>query len=108
MVDKIRFMVDEESPKQLSAFPVPGLDGIGHRVVEVGSDIIKKSVDTTLQGILELLSSVTTETSEHVVSEVSFSLAFDASGEVSVISLAKGTLKGSTGIQFKIVRKQQI
>ncbi|MCO7513807.1 hypothetical protein NJF44_09115 [Pseudomonas guariconensis] len=105
MARKIRLLVNEEPPRTKSALPVPGFDALGQRVVELGSDVLKKSIDGTLQGIFELLSEVTDESATHVVTEISFSLAFDASGEVSVVSLAKGSLKGSTGLEFTIRKK---
>ena len=105
MTDKIRFLIDEEAPKMKSALSVSGLDAMGQRVVELSSEVIQKSIDGTLQNILGLLSAVTAETPTHTVSEVRFSLTLDASGEVSVVSLAKGTLKGSAGLEFTIKKK---
>lgn len=101
----LRLLVDEDGLQAKSALPIPGLDAVGQRVVELGSDVLRSSIDSALQGILEILSSVNAESATHTVSEVSFNLAFDASGEVSVVSVVKGNLKGSTGLQFTIKKK---
>jgi hypothetical protein len=105
MNETLRILVDEEAPKMKSALGLPGLDTVGQRVVELGGDALRASVGNALQSVLSLLSDVSQENGTHVVSEVSFSLTFDASGEVSLVSLAKGALKGSTGLQFTITRK---
>lgn len=105
MTATIRLLVDEDLPKMKTALPVPGFEGIGQRVVEISGEVLQRSIDGALQNILNLLSSVTAETATHEVSQVSFSLTFDATGEVSVVSLAKGALKGSTGLAFTIKKK---
>jgi len=105
MTQTIRFLIDDEPPKMKGALPVPGFDGLGQRVVELSNEVLQKSIDGALQNVFGLLSAITAETSTHVVSEVSFSLTFGASGEVSVLSLAKGSLKGSTGLAFTIQKK---
>lgn len=105
MTKKIKLLVNEEPPKTRSALPVPGFDALGQRVVEISTDALQKSVDGALQNIFGLLSAVTEESSTHVVTEVSFSLTFDASGEVSLLFLAKGSLKGATGLEFTIRKK---
>ncbi|AUT74503.1 Pepco domain-containing protein [Paraburkholderia hospita] len=105
MNTKTRLLIDSEPPQMKSAFPVPGLDVMGQRVVEISNDVLKKSIDGALQNILSLLATVTTESTTHKVSEVAFSLTFDATGEVSVVSLAKGSLKGSAGLEITIKSK---
>lgn len=105
MVEKLRILVDEEPPRMKNALPLPGLDAIGQRVIELSGDVLKASIDGALQNVLSLISEVTQESESHVVSQVSFSLTFDATGEVSLVSLAKGSLKGSSGLQFTISRK---
>ena len=105
MSETVRLLIDEEAPKSKSALPVPGLDVVGQRVVEISGATLRSSIDGALKNILALLSSVGDESAKHVVSEITFSLTFDASGEVSLVSLAKAALKGSTGLQFTIKRK---
>src|SRR4051812_13274173 len=105
MSKSLNVLVDEELPTAKSALSVPGLDSIGQRVVEISGDVLRASVDGALQSVLSLLSEVSQESETHLVSQVSFSLTFDASGEVSVLSLAKGALKGGTGLQFTITKK---
>lgn len=105
MTAQTRLLVDAEPLQMKSSLPFPGLGEIGQRVVEVSNNALQKSLDGALHNILGLLATVTTESATHMVSEVSFSLTFDASGEVSVVSLAKGALKGSAGLAFTIKAK---
>lgn len=105
MSDSLRVLVDEEPPKTRSALPLPGIDSLGQKVVALSGDVLRASIDGALRNILSMLSSVSQESATHVVSEVSFSLTFDAAGEVSLVSVAKGSLKGSTGLQFTITKK---
>ncbi|MBS1721919.1 MAG: hypothetical protein JSS66_02810 [Armatimonadetes bacterium] len=101
----LKFVVDAPEPVVRGAMPFKDLDAFASEVVEFSSDLIKHNLDDALASILTLLEAVTTESKTHLVSEVSFSLAFDASGELAILSMAKGALKGSAGIQVVISRK---
>ena len=103
--DKLRFLVDEEEIKVKSALPIPGLEEATQAVVEISGNVLKKNLDNMLRNIFELIDTVTMENEAYFVSETRFSLVFDAEGEISIVSLAKGSLKGQTGLEFTIERK---
>jgi hypothetical protein len=105
MSENLRVLVDDDAPKIKGALPLPGLESLSQRVVELSGDALRASINGALQNVLSVISDVTQESESHVVSQVSFSLMFDASGEVSLVSLAKGSVKGSSGLQFTITRK---
>lgn len=105
MDEKIKILVTDEKPNIKSSLPFPGMEEISQRVVEIGRDAIAKNLEKAIGNVLDLLSSIRTENESHQVSETKFSLIFDATGEVSIVSLAKGSVKGSSGLEFTIKSK---
>ena len=106
MKKTVRLLVDVESPKVKGSLPLPGIADVSQKVVEVSSDALKQSASNAIDGIMMLLSEVNTETDTHVVSETKFRLVFDASGEVSIVSVVKASLSSGTGLEFVIKRKE--
>jgi hypothetical protein len=103
----IKFTVDKEDFELKQSLPLSGFSGVYNEVVELSSKTLIKSFDKTLSGIFELLEKTKTESDEHFVSQVKLNLAVDSSGEVSIVSILKGSVKGSLGLEFTIERKSQ-
>jgi len=103
---KLKFLVEDgESLEIKSALPIPGLGEISHKIVELSEAAVQKGLNQVLSDVLDLLTNVTLENDAFSVSEMRFTLAFDAAGQVSIVSLAKASLTGRTGMEFTITRK---
>jgi len=103
---KIRILVDDLDEIEMKS-ALPGLAGAYRRAVDVELDKLKNNVNSTLDGIFSLLSNVTLETKDFEVDTIRFALHINASGEISLISLAKGSLGVQEGIEFSIVRRHR-
>jgi hypothetical protein len=103
----IRFLVDEpvafESKGMIGR---TGIESLVSKSINVSVEAFQASLGKTIGSILELLSNIPLESEKCEVSEATFCVNIDASGEISVVSTAKATLAGKTGMEFKIVRKK--
>ncbi|MBI3242349.1 MAG: hypothetical protein HYZ49_08660 [Chloroflexi bacterium] len=105
--DTIRVLTDDFSNLEVKgALPGLGIDKALQVAVDVGRDSLKKSIDEILEEILHILSNAPLESDKLEVSEIKFTLSVNSSGEVSLVSLAKGSLGGQTGLEFTIVKRR--
>jgi hypothetical protein len=96
-------MVDSQpTPETRGMLPIPQLQALSGEIVELGKEAIRDSIGNALSDVMEILSSIPLQKGLLSVSEVKFTMTLDARGEVSILSLAKGSLSGSTGFQFTI------
>jgi hypothetical protein len=99
----LRLMVDSQpTPETRGMLPIPQLQALSGEIVELGKEAIRDSIGNALSDVMEILSSIPLQKGLLSVSEVKFTMTLDARGEVSILSLAKGSLSGSTGFQFTI------
>ena len=59
-----------------------------------------------LQSVAAMVSKCQYEDATFELAEVRFTLAVSRTGEVSLLSLAKGAITGQTGIEFVLTKKQ--
>lgn len=71
----------------------------------VDVNTLRDNINQSLESIFEVISNVVVESQKYEVSEITFSLNISSTGEVSLVSLAKGTIGGQTGLSFKITKK---
>jgi hypothetical protein len=99
----IRFVVDDPgAPQVRSAFP--GFDQTAAKIVELGMSQLQKSTSDALESVYSLLHAIPLESGAFGVDTIRFTLRVDASGEVSIVSLAKGSLGTQAGIEVTISR----
>lgn len=106
MENTIKFLVDEEEVTIKGALPLSGLDGMSQRVIELSGEAIQKSMTSTLNGVLKMVSKADIESETHYIAETKFNVVLNASGEVSIVSLAKGAVTSGVGMEFTIKRKE--
>lgn len=76
------------------------------RSIDLPTRTLANAVGKLLTSVYAVLSQTPLDTEQFEVTEVAFTLTVDAAGEVSLVSLAKGTLSQQSGLSFKITRKQ--
>lgn len=97
---------DDQSNDTEGKGALPGLN-LGNRVLDIRRDILQKRVSRALEDVFYVLSNVTLDAEDFKVDEVRFTLNINTSGEVSLVSLAKGSVSCQTGIEFSIVRRNE-
>jgi hypothetical protein len=105
--DGVGFLVDseEEAPALKGAFPFPSLETVPQKIVHLSSSAIRDSLSKALTIVAGALDEVNLDSRTFGLSDVKFSVAFDAKGEASIVSLAKGSLGAKTGIEVTLKRK---
>jgi hypothetical protein len=99
----MRFVVDaEQSSAVHSALPLPHLSSLAAQSVEISREAVCKACSSTVQDVMDVLSSLPKSKNAAKITEVKFTLMLNAGGEVSIMSLAKGHLSGATGFEFTI------
>ena len=98
----MKIIVDQPAPETKSSLPLPGIDKISTQIIDVGSDIIKKRFHEMINDITEVLSSLKMHNEKCKISEAKFTLTFSTSGEVALMSIVKGGLSGTSGIEFTV------
>lgn len=102
----ISVLVDDlQEVKVKGAFPLPNFEEALQKVAQVGIEKLRDSVSKTLAGVFFILSDTTLESGEYAIDTIRFSLNIDMSGEVSLVSLLKGSVGEHTGLEFTIVRR---
>jgi hypothetical protein len=74
------------------------------KVVDIGVGQLQKSASDALEGIYTLLQGLPLEAGDFRVDEIRFTMRIDATGEVSIVSVAKGSLGAQAGVEVKISR----
>jgi hypothetical protein len=82
----------------------PVLQAAGEKVLVASSEGLTKGLNATLNSIVEAISGIELTENKYDIDEVTFTIGFDAAGEVGLVSFAKGSLTGRTGLQFKLKR----
>lgn len=98
----MKIIVDQQIPETKSSLPLPNFEKISTRIIDVGSDVIKSKFQETISDITEILANVKMSNEKCKISEAKFTLTFSASGEVALMSIAKGALSGTSGIEFTV------
>jgi len=96
----VRFIVDADAPTTMhSALPLPP---IGAKSVQVSGEAISRACTSAVRSIMQAISAIPRQVRTARMTQVKFTLAVDAAGEVSIASLVHGRLGGSTGLEFTI------
>jgi len=82
--------------------PIPGLDKVSSQIIDMGSDILKSKLQETINDIVETFSEMKLSNEKCKISEAKFTLTFGATGEVALMSIVKGALNGTSGIEFTV------
>jgi hypothetical protein len=98
----MKIIVDSQVPQANSSLALPKLEKISSQIIDVGTDVLKTKFQETINDITEVLSNVKMPNDKCKISEAKFTLTFSASGEVALMSIIKGSLSGSSGIEFTV------
>jgi hypothetical protein len=74
-------------------------------MVGVSVDKVRREMRGALATLSDLLDDATVVAKGYELKEVSFTLGLEASGQVSLLSLASGNVGASSGLQFTFVRR---
>lgn len=83
----------------------PGVVAVAQKVVQLGEETFTASVAGLVSAVASALDRVDLARSTYELADVKFSLSFDAKGEVSIVSLAKGTVAGKSGLEITLRRR---
>lgn len=101
----IRILVDDfEEIKVKGA--LPGVAKAAYKAVDISAESLNTRVKKMLEQVFSLLSNMSLQTEDFEVDKIRFVLHIDASGEVSLVSLAKGSLGVKSGLEFTILRRR--
>lgn len=84
---------------------IPRAGAVGGNVLSMTTDVLNQQVGDALKAISDSVSSVEFLKSPFAVTEVRFTLAIDASGEIGLLSAARGSMSGGAGLEFTLTRK---
>lgn len=84
--------------------PFEGAGAVATKVVSVSADKVRKEIRQTLTSLKDLLADVPAIGKDYDLKEVTFTLGLEASGSVSLLSVASGNVSGSSGLQFTFRR----
>jgi hypothetical protein len=101
--DKIRILVDVEADSGRPA--LPGAGKALRAAVEVSLGVFESQLAAILPRVFSAFENATAESTNWEVDTISFSLIFDATGEISVLSVVNASLSGQTGFTVTIRRK---
>ena len=105
---KIRIFVDDLVQTEIKGvLSVPELKTVLYKMVDIDFTVLQQNIGNLLNGILAILSNSTSQSEDFEIQSVNFTVNINASGEVSLVSLAKGAIAGQTGIGFTIVRRSE-
>lgn len=102
----IRFRVDAPIPENVAqALPLKNeLLQLNETILDLGIDEFGRKISDAVKKVQKAFAGLEDVAGSFKVSEVTFSLSLDAGGEVSILSLAKGSLNGSAGIEVKLIK----
>lgn len=104
--ESIRFLVDAPIPEK-AAYALPSKESflqMRELALDLPMEEVSAKVSSAVEKVQKVFSGLANLAGPFEVSEVTFSLSFDAGGEVSILSLAKGNLSASAGIEVKLVK----
>jgi hypothetical protein len=103
----IRLLVDGDdvaSAKGAFGLP-PGIGTVPQKVLELSASAFQQSLKAVLSSVADALDGLDLSSRDYALADVKFCIAFDAGGEVSIVSLAKASLSGKTGIEVTLKRR---
>jgi hypothetical protein len=98
----MKIIVDKAVPEAKSALSLPKIDKISSQIIEVSCETIINKFQETINEVTQILSNVRMSNENCKISEAKFVLTFSASGEVALMSILKGSLAGTSGIEFTV------
>ena len=101
--DKIRLLVDVQADSGHRA--LPGAGKALRAAVDVSLGVFETQLADILLRVFAAFENATAESTNWQVDTISFSLIFDATGEISVLSVVNASLGGQTGFTVTIRRK---
>jgi hypothetical protein len=103
---KLRITVDTATQENvMGANPFDLGGAVSRKVVTVSADKVRREISKALSTVDEVLKNASRSAKDFDLSEVSFTLGLEASGEVSLLSLASGSVGASSGLQFTFKRR---
>jgi hypothetical protein len=110
MRDKLTVLVDEPTPAKREPQPMlrkaarPSLEGFirttAGRVIEVETASLSQEISNAYGTMLAALAALPVTSPLYRVQTISFTLAIDSTGTVSLVSAVSGAVKTQTGITF--------
>lgn len=86
-----------------SALSLPGIDTLlASGAAHIEFDEFKKNLQSVVDDLVAVIAQVRPNTSGAHIDSVRFSLAVSATGEIGLFSVAKGSMSGTTGLEFCI------
>ena len=105
-VSDIKFLVDQvDEPAGLGMLQTASSKALDI-VVGIAADGFKNMLASVVRQMADAISAVDMQNSPFDLSEVTFTVNVGANGELSIVSLMKGSISPSSGIQLKLVRKK--
>jgi hypothetical protein len=103
-MDTIKLIVaqQEEQLEIRGALPLPNFGKSGNDIVEVNIAKIKDEIQSSLSSVLNLIANVKIDTPGARLKEMKFSIGITEAGEVGLFSVLKGSVSGTTSIDFLI------
>ena len=102
----IKFLVDQvDEPAGLGMLQTASSKALDI-VVGIAADGFKNMLASVVRQMADAISAVDMQNSPFDLSEVTFTVNVGANGELSIVSLMKGSISPSSGIQLKLVRKK--
>jgi hypothetical protein len=74
-------------------------------LIDIDADHVQKNLDATIRSLFSILAKSTLESNDFRVERIDFTLNINASGEVSLLSIAKGSIGSQAGLTFTINRR---
>lgn len=104
-MDEIKFLVDRvDEPRSRGMLPDVGGRALDI-VVGVSSEGFKKMMGTLISQVASAVGAADLSKAPFDLSEVTFTVNVGTDGELSIMSLAKGSISTNSGIEVKLVRK---
>ena len=104
---KLRITVDTVTQDTvIGANPFDMGAAVSRKVVSVSADKVRREIRKALGTVDEVLKDASHAAKDFDLAEVSFTVGLEASGQVSVLSLASGNVGASSGLQFTFKRRR--
>lgn len=108
MTKKIKIITDQPFDTDIkSSMSLPGIeDLLPNKLSEVTVDKFKSNIESSISELLTIFSGINTNSNKAFIDTVKFNVSIDAKGEVAIVSLLKGGISSSVGIEFTIKFKE--
>jgi hypothetical protein len=103
MSRKISIIVDEGQTISIKG-AAPGLQSAAAKAVEVSTDVLKTNLNERLKDLSAILSELPAEVGGYEPAEISVSLGVTTAGEVSLLSILKGSVGVTGAFVIKLTR----